>query len=196
MHQAINRRVRTMNPTALSTCAEASADKKLRRTRNRPAARSSKSAGWINMNEVSGFLLYYAYFYAYFAWKRKIESTLLPHDLTHVQFMLLMTLGFLKKNGAYVSQNDLAKFLSFDVTMTSQVLRALEKRGLLKRYQKEGNERSKFSELTDAGIAKIQGAAKDLLAAEESFFKSLGENKQGFDEHLCGILQQQTADRA
>ncbi len=51
------------------------------------------SEGWINMNEVSGFLLYSAYF----AWKRKIESTLLPHDLTHVQFMLLMTLGFLKK---------------------------------------------------------------------------------------------------
>jgi DNA-binding MarR family transcriptional regulator len=74
--------------------------------------------------------------------------------------MLLMTLGFLKKDGAYVSQNDLAKFLSFDVTMTSQVLRALEKRGLLKCSQKEGDERSKFSKLTDAGVAKIQGAEK------------------------------------
>lgn len=119
------------------------------------------------------------------------HTPFLPHDLTHVQFMLLMTLGFLKKDGADVSQNDLAKFLSFDVTMTSQVLRALEKRGLLKRSQKEGDERSKFSELTDAGVTKIQGAAKDLLAAEESFFKSLGENKLSFDEHLRGILQQQ-----
>ena len=50
--------------------------------------------------------------------------------------------------------------------------------------------------LTDAGSAKIQGAAKDLLKAEESFFVSLGENKQGFDDHLRGILQQQTADVA
>ncbi len=56
-----------------------------------------------------------------------------------------------------------------------------------------GDERSKFSELTDAGSVKIQGAAKDLLKAEESFFKNLGENKQGFDEHLRGILQQQIA---
>ena len=149
--------------------------------------KKSSKTNWINMNEVSGFLLYSSYF----SWKRKIESTLLPHDLTHVQFMLLMTLGFLKKDGADVSQNDLAKFLSFDVTMTSQVLRALEKRGLLKRSQKEGDERSKFSELTDAGVSKIQGAAKDLLKAEESFFASLGENKQGFDEHLRSILQQQ-----
>jgi DNA-binding MarR family transcriptional regulator len=62
--------------------------------------------------------------------------------------------------------------------------------------KKEGDERSKFSELTDAGVAKIQGAAKDLLKAEESFFVSLGENKQGFDEHLRGILQQQIADAA
>jgi DNA-binding MarR family transcriptional regulator len=149
--------------------------------------KKSSKTNWINMNEVSGFLLYSSYF----SWKRKIESTLLPHDLTHVQFMLLMTLGFLKKDGADVSQNDLAKFLSFDVTMTSQVLRALEKRGLLKRSQKEGDERSKFSELTDAGVSKIQGAAKDLLKAEESFFASLGENKQGFDEHLRSICEQQ-----
>ena len=57
--------------------------------------KKSSKTNWINMNEVSGFLLYSSYF----AWKRKIESTLLPHDLTHVQFMLLMKLGFLKFAG-------------------------------------------------------------------------------------------------
>lgn len=152
--------------------------------------KKTSKTNWLNMNEVSGFLLYSAYF----AWKRKIESTLLSYDLTHVQFMLLMSLGFLKKDGGDVSQNDLAKFLNFDVTMTSQVLRTLEKRGLLKRTQKEGDERSKFSELTDAGIIKIQAAAKDLLKAEESFFAGLGQNRQRFDEYLRGILQQQTVD--
>jgi hypothetical protein len=35
-----------------------------------------------------------------------------------------------------------------------------------------------------------------LLKTEESFFSSLGKNKQGFDEHSRGILQQQTADAA
>ncbi len=72
--------------------------------------------------------------------------------------------------------------------MTYEVLRALKKRGLLERSQKEGDKRSKFSELTDAGVSKIQGAAKDLLKAEESFFKSLGENKQG-DFVLPEILE-------
>ena len=86
--------------------------------------KKSSKTNWINMNEVSGFLLYSAYF----AWKRKIENTLLPNDLKHVQFMLLMMLGFFKQYRVDVSQNVLAKFLSFDVTMTSQVLRALEKK--------------------------------------------------------------------
>jgi|APCry1669190119_1035276.scaffolds.fasta_scaffold67072_2 DNA-binding MarR family transcriptional regulator len=80
--------------------------------------------------------------------------------------------------------------------MTSQLLRALEKRGLLKRSQKEDDERSKFSDLTDEGLRKIQIAAKDLLKAEDSFFTSLGKNKQGFDEYLEKILQQQTSDTA
>jgi hypothetical protein len=35
-------------------------------------------------------------------------------------------------------------------------------------------------------------SAKDFLKAEDSFFPSLGENKQGFDEYLRGILHQQS----
>jgi hypothetical protein len=45
----------------------------------------------------------------------------------------------LKKKWAYVSQNDLAKFLSFYVSLTS------------------------FSQLTDSEIKKIQGVTKHLL---------------------------------
>ena len=104
--------------------------------------------------------------------------------------MLLMPIRFLKKDGADVSQNDLAEFLSFDVTMTSQVLHALEKVELLNHSQQESDKRSKFSELTDTRTSKIQLAGKDLLRAAESFFASLGENKQSFDEYLYGILDE------
>lgn len=61
--------------------------------------------------------------------------------------------------------------------MTSQVLLILEKRGLLSCSQKEGDERSKFSTLTDMGINKVQAVAKGLLNAEDSFFASLDESK-------------------
>lgn len=73
-----------------------------------------------------------------FVWKHKIENTLLPRYLSHAQFMLLILLGSLKQDGADVSQNDLDKFLGFDVKLTSQALPTLEKRRLIKPYSNKG----------------------------------------------------------
>ncbi|CUT17752.1 MULTISPECIES: MarR family winged helix-turn-helix transcriptional regulator [Candidatus Ichthyocystis] len=145
---------------------------------------------WVNVNDMSGFLLYSAYF----SWKRKIENSLLPHDLTLVQFILLVSIGFLVRDGEDISQNDLAKFLRFDVTMTSQVLRNLERKGLLSRSQKEGDERAKFPKLTESGEHKIQEAAKDLLKTEDDFFSSLADKKSDLDEFLRGVLKKEIAD--
>ncbi|WP_316355139.1 MarR family winged helix-turn-helix transcriptional regulator [Candidatus Trichorickettsia mobilis] len=146
-----------------------------------------KDSNWINMTDMSGFLLYQTYF----SWKRKIESTLLPHELTHVQFILLMSLGFMMREGSEVTQNDLSRFTSFDVTMTSQVLRLLEKRGFIKRSQKIGDERSKFPKLTTEGINKIKTASADLMEAEKCFFECLKGQKQEFDTFLRRILKHQ-----
>jgi DNA-binding MarR family transcriptional regulator len=146
-----------------------------------------KEINWINMNDMSGFLLYQTYF----SWKRKIESALLPHELTHVQFILLMSLGYMMRDGIDVTQNDLSKFTCFDVTMTSQVLRVLEKRGFIKRSQKEGDERSKFPKLTKEGVSKIKTASADLMAAEKYFFEGLKGHKQEFDAFLLSILKHQ-----
>lgn len=71
-----------------------------------------------------GFLLWRVYF----VWKRNIEAALAPYDLTHVQFVLLAAIGYLAKDGSVVSQRDLAQFTACDVTMTSQVVRGLEKK--------------------------------------------------------------------
>ncbi|WP_175330688.1 MULTISPECIES: MarR family winged helix-turn-helix transcriptional regulator [Candidatus Ichthyocystis] len=147
---------------------------------------------WVNMNNMSGFLLYSAYF----SWKRKIENALSPHELTHVQFMLLMSLGFMTKDVALVSQNDLAKFLKFDVTMTSQVLRNLEKRGLLSRSQKKGDERAKFPKLTEEGTKKIQEATRDLLKTESDFFAPVEKNREDLDEFLRTVIKKETKDAA
>ena len=67
------------------------------------------------------------------AWRRKIEEALRPHDLTHVQFVLIASTGWLSKDGKLVSQIDLARHGKLDVNMTSQVIRALERRGLIVR---------------------------------------------------------------
>ena len=154
--------------------------------------KKSSKVNWIDMNKASDFSLYSPYF----AWKREAKSGFLQHFFTHVQFMLLMALGVLKKKRAYISQSDLAKFLSFYVTMTSQVLKGLEKRGLFRCSQKKGDECFRLSELRGAVIAKIQVAAKNLLESEESFFVILSENKEEFDDYLRGILDKKTGDHS
>ena len=76
----------------------------------------------------------------------------------------------------------------------TKFLREIEKRGLFIRSQKKGEKRSRFSEFRGAVISKIQGAAKNLIKAEESFFVILWKNKEGFDDYLRGILDKKTGD--
>ena len=124
----------------------------------------------------------------YLVWKRKIEISLLPHEITHMQFVLLAGLGYLAKNGALVTQQSLAKFTCCDVTMTSQVLRGLEKKGLIQRIQKEGDERAKYPQVTLSGLAKLKKAMKDVEAVDAQFFGVLGKKTQGFVRNLQMML--------
>lgn len=123
--------------------------------------------------ESPGFLLWKTHL----IWKRKIEAALMSHELTHAQFVLLAALGYLAQDGGLVRQNDLAKFTSCDVTMTSQVLRTLEKKSLIERIQKQGDDRAKYPQLKKAGREKLTAAIKDVEAVDEIFFNVLGDKK-------------------
>ena len=91
-------------------------------------------------------------------WRRLIESTLSDLGLTHPQFVLLANLAWLTHQGDSVTQVDLARHCRTDINMTSQVLRTLEKKGLIKRVYQEGNERSKFPQVTKEGARLIEKA--------------------------------------
>jgi DNA-binding MarR family transcriptional regulator len=119
--------------------------------------------------ESPGFLLWQVYL----VWKRKIEACLEQFDLTHIQFVLLAGLAYLKKNNVDISQVELATFTQCDVAMTSQVLRTLEKKKLVERYQKSGDERAKYPRLTDKGLKILKAAIKEVEALDHNFFNNL-----------------------
>ncbi len=108
-------------------------------------------------------------------WRREIEATLAPFNITHPQFVLLAALGWLTRKGARVSQVELARFSASDPTMTSQILRTLEKRGLIQRERMEGNERSKFPSLTAQGAKKIEEVLPLVEEVDHHFFSRLGK---------------------
>jgi DNA-binding MarR family transcriptional regulator len=110
-------------------------------------------------------------------WRRKIETALSLIDLTHPQFVLLANLGWMTRLGAYVSQVDLAKQCCIDINVTSQVLKKLEKRGLIQRKEQKGNQRSKFWILSPKGIKLVSEAIPKVEEVDEQFFSTLGTKK-------------------
>lgn len=106
------------------------------------------------------------------AWRNTIEKTLKDFGLTHPQFVVLAALGWLTQGGKKVSQADVGKMAGLDPNTTSQILRGLERKKLIKRVQKV-DERSKNPTLTETGIDILSQAMPAVEKADESFFATI-----------------------
>lgn len=105
-------------------------------------------------------------------WQAVIRRTLQPYDLTHVQFVLLATLAWLPTSP--VTQRTLADYAHTDPMMTSQVLRALEARGLVRREAHPDDARARAVSITPEGVHLVNQANTAVEAADEQFFGRLG----------------------
>lgn len=118
-------------------------------------------------------------------WRRLIETALAELGLTHPQFVLLASLGWLTRNQSEVTQVELARHCRTDINMTSQVLRTLEKKGYIERHLRAGNERSKFPKVTESGSKLIEQAIPLVEQVDKRFFEKLGSETT----HCIEILQ-------
>jgi DNA-binding MarR family transcriptional regulator len=105
------------------------------------------------------------------AWQREMRAALAPHDLTHVQFVLLASLWWLSEHGDPPTQKELADQAGTDAMMTSQVLRKLEAAGLVERNPHPRDSRARLLAVTRQGREKLQGALQDVEAADARFFR-------------------------
>lgn len=103
------------------------------------------------------------------AWQRRIRDALAPHGLTHVQYVLLASLTWMDRTEP-VSQRRLADHAGLDVMMTSQVLRALEAKGFVRREPHPADGRAIALHPTQAGVELANLATRDVEAADDSFF--------------------------
>ncbi len=105
------------------------------------------------------------------SWQRSIRTALAPHQLTHVQFVLLATLASMQPTQA--TQKQLADAAATDVMMTSQVIRGLESRGLVTRSPHPTDGRAVLLTPTSEGAAVIDAANSAVEEADERFFDRL-----------------------
>jgi len=104
-------------------------------------------------------------------WQRRITAVLKPLGLTHVQFVVLTSAWWLDRQaGQTPSQRDLAEHAAIDTMMTSQVLRTLATRGLVRRERDASDSRALRITATDEGAELARRAVQVVEAADREFF--------------------------
>ncbi len=119
-------------------------------------------------------------------WQAAMRATLVPFDLTHVQFVLLAALTY-RGAGSPISQRQLAQDAATDPMMTSQVLRALERRDLVHRDTDPGDARARAVSVTPAGRALVNRAVVAVEDCDERFFAPLGPGAPGLAAALRAL---------
>ena len=121
-------------------------------------------------------------------WQAAIRTTLKPFDLTHVQFVLLASLTYLAHRGP-ITQKELAHHAATDPMMTSQVVRALETKGLVRRDSDPHDGRARALSATPDGVALANRAVVAVEAGDQVFFGVLGELGPPLQQALTALAR-------
>ncbi len=115
-----------------------------------------------------GFLLWHVST----SWRSSIETVLKTFDLTHPQFVILATLGWLTREGDLVTQRSVGKMAGLDPNTASQVFQSLEQKKLLIR-KASCDARAKNPILTQKGKDALTAALPAVEKADVHFFQNL-----------------------
>lgn len=133
-----------------------------------------------------GFLLWHVTL----RWQRDVSATLKPLGLTHVQFVVLASTWWLNENGDQPSQAVVSAFASIDVKMASQVIRTLERKGLITREVDAADTRARRLVVTPAGAALAPRAIDAVEAVDAALLTPLSRtNARAFTTALRQLRQ-------
>ena len=118
------------------------------------------------MTESTGGGFGYTLLHAAQTWRTEATAVLKPHGLTVPQFLVVMALfRQARHEWAPLTQSEAADRLGMDANTTSQIVRGLERRGILQRTAHPNDARARAIALTDAGL----DTAREASAAARRF---------------------------
>jgi DNA-binding MarR family transcriptional regulator len=128
-------------------------------------------------------------------WQRHLRAALEEVGLTHAQFVMLASAAWLARPDGRapggreepVSQARIAEHARTDAVMTSEVLRTLERKGLVQRLPHPGDARARSIVLTEAGQSTVRRAMALVEEADAAFFGAPGPELRA----LGRLLRQQ-----
>lgn len=145
----------------------------------------SAREGVDSASESPGFMLWHATL----RWQRNISAALRPFDLTHVQFVLLASVWWLKSQGKSTHQYQVARHSGIDTKMASQVFRRLEERGLIYRVTDLVDTRAKRIYMTDEGARIIDKARAVVERVDADYFAAVPD-QLGLQEMLRALAKE------
>jgi DNA-binding MarR family transcriptional regulator len=126
-------------------------------------------------------------------WQRRINAGLRPFGLTHAQFVLLASLTWLADSDKPLTQAELASHAKMDVMMTSNVLRTLEEKGLVRRDPHPTDTRAKSLAVTEQGRELVAQAVCVVENIDHDFFSKLGADMGNFNRNLLALISENEA---
>lgn len=121
-------------------------------------------------------------------WQRHLNALLKKHNLTHAQFVVLVSSYWLDIISSPVTQVKIAAHAKMDVMLTSNILKTLEKKELVLRSHSKTDTRAKEVKVTQKGIAVLHPALEEVEAFDENFFSALKNDLSGFNSHLQSLI--------
>jgi DNA-binding MarR family transcriptional regulator len=97
---------------------------------------------------------------------------------------------YLLRNGAQMSQKDLAKFAKIEQPSMAQMLARMERDGLIRRTPDPTDGRSSLISLTDAAVAKLPAARQALEEGREQVLSGFSADEVQTLVQLMGRLNQ------
>lgn len=119
-----------------------------------------------------GFLLWHISI----SWRSSIETILKTFGLTHPQFVVLATTGWLTRKGELTNQAAIGKMAGLDPNTNSQIIKGLEQKSLIKR-DPSSDGRAKDVSLTSKGSQILSNALPAVERMDSNFFNSLKESE-------------------
>lgn len=123
-------------------------------------------------------------------WHRQLNARLAKIDLTEMQFVLLIGLGWLMEaNGLGVSQRELADSCGCSAALASQVMQKLVKKGLVDVTAHERDARARVVKLSPSGERRLAEAVRILRETDDEFRGDNPEISQRLYEALRAALE-------
>ena len=127
-------------------------------------------------------------------YQRMVEQALRALDLTHLQFVTLALVAWMAREGEAATQAELARFGDIHPMQVSNVLKALEQKGMVRRRPAGGHAQAKRVAITAAGLAALREALPRVIEVQAMLFGDEGRPGGSLLEALVRIDAREGAE--